>query len=202
MTRPHYEQAWRYARDRLAAELSPLFTYHSLWHTESEVVRVVDQLARASGLSEDERLLLQTAAWFHDLGCVVQRFEHEAIGVGIVDVMLPGWGYSPAQVRAVQDMIMATRLPQSPRTALEELLADADLDVLGRADYFERNAVLRDELARLGAQLTDLEWCRDQQRFLIEHHYFSPAARQLREAGKQRNIAQLSIQLANLSAQG
>ena len=32
-------------------------------------------------------------------------------------------------------MIMATRLPQSPHGLLQEILADADLDVLGSAVF-------------------------------------------------------------------
>ena len=197
MASPDFEKARGYALARLSQELSPVFVYHSVWHTQSDVVPAAERLAMATGVESGARLLLLTAAWFHDIGCIVQRFDHEAIGVGITDAVLPGFGYSLEQVRAIQNMIMATRLPQSPRTLLEEILADADLDVLGRADFFERGIALRAEFAALGRPQSDADWYRDQLGFLQSHRYFTPVARQLRDPGKLKNIAQLTQMLAN-----
>lgn len=188
MTQPDFERARQYALERLTYDLSPLYYYHSLWHTQEEVVVAAERLAEKEGVMGEPLLLLQTAAWFHDVGCIIQRTEHEAIGAGIVLAVLPGFGYSREQIRMVQGMIMATRLPQTPHTLLEQILADADLDVLGRDDFLARNADLRAELAAFGTVWGEAEWNHDQLKFLLEHRYFTAAAQSLREAQKRRHI--------------
>ena len=104
--------------------------------------------------------------------------------------------FTTEQIGAIVGMIMATRLPQSPRTPLEQLLADADLDVLGRPDFLERNALLRAELAAYGAPVSDAEWYAGQLSFLRQHRYWTPMAEELRAAAKRQNIAALERILA------
>jgi len=191
LTQPDFERAKQYALERLTRDLSPDYHYHSLWHTQEDVVPAAERLAEKEGITGESLLLLRTAAWFHDVGCIVQRAEHEAIGVGIVLTVLPGLGYSRDQLRIIQGMIMATRLPQTPHTLLDQILADADLDALGREDFVARNTALRAELAAFGVFWTDQDWRENQINFLREHHYFTAVARSLRQAQKQLNLEAL-----------
>ena len=75
-------------------------------------------------------------------------------------------------------------------------MADADLNVLGQADYLPRNAALREELAAFGLAMTDAQWYGSQLQFIRDHCYFTAAARSLRGAQKQVNIAALAALLA------
>ena len=50
-------------------------------------------------------------------------------------------------------------------------MADADLDVLGRDDFMLCNNNLRNELALLGQEFSDFEWCASQLQFLKSHTY-------------------------------
>jgi uncharacterized protein len=86
-------------------------------------------------------------------------------------------------------------LPQTPYNLLEEIMADADLDVLGREDYFVRNELLRREIAAYGRTVSDEEWRLEQIEFLKGHVYFTDAAKKLRQPGKERNIAEVERQL-------
>jgi uncharacterized protein len=187
-SQPRFHLAYAYAADLLTRELPKQFVYHTLWHTESEVLASVDRLAALTGISEQALALLRTAAWFHDIGCVVQRQEHEAIGIGIARAVLPGFGYLPEHIHAINRMIWVTRLPQTPENECGKILADSDLDVLGRDDFLERNRVLREELALMGQPFGDQEWYRGQIKFMREHRYFTSAARELRTPQKMRNI--------------
>lgn len=193
---PDLAGAARYALQRLARELSPTLTYHGLSHTRDDVVLAVERLAALEGIGGEALLVLRTAAYFHDLGFVQQRAGHEALGAAIVAEVLPTFGYSSEQIASIQGIILATRLPQAPRNQLEALLADADLDVLGRADFVARNQALRAELAAYGMPSSDVEWYRGQIAFLEAHQYFTAAARTLRAAGKQHNLQQLRRRLA------
>jgi uncharacterized protein len=97
-------------------------------------------------------------------------------------------------------MVMATKLPQSPQSLLEELLADADLDVLGRSNFFARNQDLRDELARQGSKMSDEQWYSSQLQFLKAHRYRTTGARTLRDDGKKANCTALQSLLLKYGA--
>lgn len=195
-----FEGARRYALQRLEQELAPGLTYHCLEHTRDDVVPAVERLAALEGIDGEAEMLLLTAAYYHDLGMVSQRADHEAVGARICGQILPIHGYSEEQIQIVEGMIMATRLPQTPRTRLEEILADADLDVLGREDFAERNAHLYKELVSYGMRPDEESWLRSQLAFMRQHRYFTASARRLRDAGKRRNIAQLAARLDLLRA--
>jgi uncharacterized protein len=196
MDQPDVERAIAYALERLEHELPAALSYHSVAHTRDEVVPAVERLAMTEGVADDALVLLRTAAWYHDLGFVEQRIDHEAISVRIASMALPRFSYSPPQIAAIGGMIMVTKLPQEPYTLLEALLADADLDLLGRADFFGRNQDLRDELAAFGMHVSDAQWYSDQLRFFQEHHYWTAAARALRNRQKQLNMEALAQLLA------
>lgn len=193
MPTPDFKAAQQYALQRLEHELDARLCYHAVTHTRDDVVPAVERLAELAGVTDEDLLLLRTAAYYHDIGFIVQRAEHEAVSVQLAAAALPRFGFRDAHITRISRIIMATRLPQSPRHPLEELLADADLDLLGREDFMPQNKVLRAELAAFGTVMSDLEWCENQLHFISSHHYWSHAANNLRNAGKQRNIAALRV---------
>jgi len=188
MCHSNFEHARAYALQRLERELPRALTYHSLAHTRDDVAPAALRLAEIAGVCGEQRMLLRTAAYYHDIGFVIQRIDHEAVGAQIAAETLPTFGYSPAQIETIHGLIMATKLPQSPRTLLEQLMADADLDALGRTDFITRNQALRDELAAYGAHWDDLAWAQEQLCFVGSHQYWTDAARRVRGEQKRRNI--------------
>jgi uncharacterized protein len=200
MARPNFEAATQYALGRLDQELDPQLRYHSIAHTRDDVLPAAERLAALEGVYDADLLLLRTAASFHDLGFVVQREGHEAIGAQIAATVLPGFGYSAEQIAVICGIIMATRTPQMPKTLLEQIMADADLDVVGREDFLARNEDLRAELAAYGMRFSDEQWYRSQLDFLDQHTYWTAAAHQLRDAGKQQHSAQFRALLAQAQA--
>jgi uncharacterized protein len=189
---PNLDRAQHYALGRLERELSPALAYHSVVHTRDEVVPAATVL---EGVTAESMLLLLTAAWFHDLGFIERWSDNEVIGVRLAIEALPDFGYTPAHIAVIAGIILATRLPQTPHTPLEMIMADADLDLLGRDDYLARNEALRAELTASGSVFSDEVWYADQLQFIHQHHYFTAAARQTRDAGKQRNVAAINALL-------
>jgi uncharacterized protein len=195
-----YERAKGYALGRLAGELSPHLAYHSLRHTRDDVLPAVLRLAQASGVNGDALLCLATAALFHDIGFLVAYDDHETHGIAVARGALPEFGYSAAQVAVIVELIAATRMPQQPTSPLAELLCDADLDVLGREDFWDVNRLLLAETEYYRGQAMDeAEWLASQLRFLEEHVYFSTAAQILRDAGKVRNAHRMRHALHGLN---
>lgn len=189
MRQTDYDGAIDYALGRLRRDLSPNLTYHDLWHTQFDVLPAVARMGVINGLAHEDIRLMEVAAAFHDIGFVRVMEGHEAAGVQIAGKVLPGFGFAAQKIECIAGMILATRLPQSPQNLLEEIVVDADLDVLGRDDFFDRNELLRQEMAHFGRVLTWRQWQEEQLRFLQQHTYFTPVARALRNAGKQRHIA-------------
>jgi uncharacterized protein len=189
------EQAKQYALRRLEKELSPNLSYHSIQHTRDDVVPAVERLAGMEAVTGESLSLVLTAAWFHDLGYLEQRQYHELISARIAVKVLPGYGYTDEQVEIVRWAILATALPQAPQNLIEQILTDADLDVLGREDLIPRNDDLRRELLSFGQEFTELEWCQSQIRFLEAHTYFTSSARALRDVGKMKNFNELTERL-------
>ena len=198
MTLQIFEKAWQYAESRLEQELSPKLLYHSVVHTRDEVIPAAQTLAGMEGIQGESLLLLLTAAWFHDIGHIEESANHESISSRIATEVLPAFGYTQDQVEIVRGAILATKLPQSPSGLLEEILADADLDVLGRKNFMQRNRDLRLELAFLGTEFTDEQWYSVQLKFLEEHKYFTASAHALMDTQKQLNISTLRNKLEGL----
>jgi uncharacterized protein len=194
-----FEQARQYAINRLEHELSSALLYHGIAHTRDEVVPAVERLAGLEGIQEEALYLLLTAAWFHDIGYVEQATHHELIGARIAMQVLPSFGYRESEIEIVRWAILVTALPQSPTSLLEEILADADLDVLGREDFMRRNRDLRDELALLGKEFTDEQWYTRQIHFVQAHKYFTASARSSRDTQKSFNITELKNMLTELT---
>jgi uncharacterized protein len=200
--RPDFERAKDYIFQRLGNELSPDLTYHSLEHTRDDVLPAVIRLGMKSEVDEETLLLLATAALYHDAGFLYHYHGHEEESIAIARATLPDFGYRPEQIQRIAGMISATRMPQHPKDPFEELICDADLDVLGREDFWPRN---RDLLAEtrlfIDPSLTEEVWLRGQTRFLEDHTYFSPAARFLRDEGQLLNLTRMRAALLSLNGQ-
>jgi hypothetical protein len=71
-------------------------------------------------------------------------------------------------------------------------MADADLDGLGREDFWAKSQALRDEVAAYGTTYSDQEWYANQLTFLQSHHYLTLAARTLRGEQKSQHTEELA----------
>lgn len=195
MSEPDFASAKKYAEERLTKDLSESLTYHNFSHTFQDVLPAIERLASMENVEGEELGLLLTAAVFHDLGFVEQYFGHEAAGIRISGQILPSFGFTPEQIETIHGIILATRMPQSPHNHLEQIMADADLDVIGRKDFLTKNLALRQEMEVYGKSYTDREWFSSQLQFLEEHHYFTASAQNLHDEQKARNVRMLKILL-------
>ena len=103
----------------------------------------------------------------------------------------------PAQkIHKITGMIMATKIPQSPKNILEQIICDADLDYLGREDYKANSTLLLEEL-RLKKDISEIEWLKIQDQFLTKHVYFTATANSTRNTLKAKVLANIKTQLKN-----
>ena len=177
--------------DKLERELPKYLYYHNVKHTV-DVVTEVELMGWAEGITDEEMLLLKTAALFHDVGHTVQYDNHEYYGTVIARDMLPKYGYTPKQIDRICEIIMATQLPPKPKNLLENIICDADLDYLGRTDFVPVSNTLYKELHEQNKIGSLSEWNKLQVKFISGHQYFTKTARNLREVNKQKQIERIS----------
>jgi predicted metal-dependent HD superfamily phosphohydrolase len=184
------QEAEEFILGKLRKELPEHLTYHSVSHV-LDVYESCKFIAQSEGISGDDLELLLLAALFHDSGFVVQAKDHEEISCGIAREHLPRFGYSEEQLEKICGMIMATKIPQTPHNKLEEIIADADLDYLGRDDFYVIGQTLFTELTHMGVLSTEEEWNRMQVRFLENHHYFTETAVKWRKNKKEKHMQEI-----------
>jgi len=175
---------------KLEKDLPPDLYYHGLRHT-LDVMAVTESLCLEENVNRHDTLLLKTAALFHDSGFLRNNLNHEALGCDIVREYLPDFGYSEKAIEKICGMILATKIPQSPKNKLEEIICDADLDYLGRDDFKEIADTLFEELKALQYLNTQEEWDAMQIAFLEKHVFFTKSSRTNREPKKAVHLSHL-----------
>ncbi len=176
--------------DKLEKELPPYLYYHNVKHTV-DVVTEVELIGWAEGCSDEEILLLKTAALFHDAGHTVAYDEHEMHGTVLARAMLPSYGYTAEQTDRICSLIMSTKLPPKPKDLLESIMCDSDLDYLGRSDFIPVSNTLYEELKALDKMSSINDWNKLQVKFISGHQYFTKTARRLREVNKRLQIERI-----------
>ncbi len=186
-----YRAAKYYILAKLRTELSDKLLYHGLHHT-LDVLQAAKALCESEGVRGHSATLVKTAALFHDAGFIHNKHAgHEYEGCLMARSVLPGFGYSGSDIETICGMIMATKIPQSPTNLLEEIICDADLDYLGRDDFFSIGTSLFQELSAYNLLHGEQAWNRLQVSFLSGHHFHTQTNKTLREPVKQQYLTAL-----------
>ena len=185
-------------RDELPNDLRFHIAKHTL-HTTKGVVASANRIALSEGVSEHDRELLITAAYFHDVGYIMEYNKNEPIGARMAGRILKLIGYKPNEIAKIQKMILATDLEVEPKTHLEKILCDADLDHFGREDFFQLDGKLREEWRVEGQDASDeAKWYKGTLEILQKHHFYTESQIKLRGKKKQKNIKRLLNKLENI----
>lgn len=176
--------------NKMEKELPKNLYYHNLKHTV-DVITQVELLGRSEGISDEDMLLLKTAAIFHDIGFTIGYDDHELLSIKIMQEMLRRFDYSEEQMQTISELIYSTQSPPEPKNLLEEIICDADLDYLGRPDFIPVSQNLFRELFERNKVKTIEEWNKMQIKFIEKHQYFTATARKLRNVKKQSQLDKL-----------
>jgi uncharacterized protein len=189
-----FEKAKKFILSKLKRELPKHLSYHSVEHI-TDVYEASGRIAESEGISKEEVKLLLTAALFHDSGFLQGPKEHEKVSCTIAREHLPEYGYTEEQIEKICGMIMATRIPQTPHNHLEEIICDADLDYLGREDFFDIGNKLFEELLMYGIITDEQQWNYLQMKFLETHDYFTETSKRLRQRKKDEHLRLIKSKL-------
>ncbi|PID87985.1 MAG: guanylate cyclase [Bacteroidia bacterium] len=191
-----FEDLNDYVLDRLERELPKHLYYHNYKHT-IDVTIGVEIIGYGERVNEEEMLLLKTAALFHDFGQIEGAQGHEERSCRIAESILPNYGYSKKQIETINGIIMATQLPPHPKTLLQQIIADADLDYLGRKDMIPISDNLYQELKVQGLIGSFNDWNKLQIKFLSNHQFFTKTAKNMRKVNKEKQIERIKKLIEN-----
>jgi uncharacterized protein len=182
-----FKEAKAFILEKLKNELPAYLSYHSVEHI-NDVYTACESIGKEEGVTGRDMLLLLTAALFHDSGFLRDQKEHEKASCTIAKEYLPQYNYTADDVERICGMIMATKIPQKPHNLMEQILCDADLDYLGRNDFFTIGDRLFAELSMYDIISTEDEWNKLQVGFLEKHHYFTKTSINLRKKKKDEHL--------------
>jgi predicted metal-dependent HD superfamily phosphohydrolase len=174
----------------------PNLQYHNTKHIY-DVLESALVIADSEKIPANEIKLLRLAALFHDAGFIRSSANHEQHGADMAREILPDYRLSTDQVETICGMIMATRIPQTPSNQLERILCDADLDYLGRDDFYEIGGRLFEELRAQSIVETEREWNLVQKTFLDSHRYHTNYSKTNRESHKHQRLQEIVSKLKN-----
>lgn len=189
-----YIKSERFIHNLLEQKLDKNLHYHSIWHTK-DVTAQVERIAISEGITDEGLFLLKTAASYHDAGFIQQYSDNEPIGIEMAKEHLPKFGYSSEQITQIESLIYATKVPHQPKNLLEQIICDADLDYLGRDDFWEISDKLFLELHEKGKIKDKRIWDNVQVKFFEQHCYFTQTAIRTRKAKKEKHFQQIKARL-------
>lgn len=130
--------------------------YHSFSHTLS-IVEAAKTAAKELNLSEGETDVLVLSAWFHDVGYLYTRIEHEEKSMEMTESALrPNYVHL---IESVLPCIAATKLGETPKTDLAALLKDVDTAFGSAYDFIDTSNTYRKELKVLeNKTYSDNDW--------------------------------------------
>ena len=183
----NYGAAETFILDFLRKHLPENLFYHNIAHT----LDVIDASVRYCEMEKVDAgtiVVMKTAALLHDTGFVEQYDNNEPNGAAIAEKYLPDFDYNNEQIALIRTLILATASPRNPITLLEKIICDADLDYLGRTDFFSVSQALRNEWAAHGRAIRLNDWYKQQKTFLESHVFYTASAIKLRGTQKKANL--------------
>ncbi|MDB5232846.1 MAG: metal-dependent phosphohydrolase sub domain protein [Chitinophagaceae bacterium] len=190
-----YKQVEQYVTDLFEKQRDPRLVYHNLDHTK-QVVSRANEIAAHYNVTEDDMLVLYTAAWFHDTGYLFSvRDGHERKSADLMRAFMTEQLHDESLVKQIEDCIMATLRKEPPVGLPEQIICDADTYHLGTKEFKEMNKRVRKEQEMFAGYVDRGEWAKEAMLFLKQHHYYTSYCKDLLSDKKQKNIEWLQAKV-------
>lgn len=178
-------------------ELLPQNMWFHNWRHTAEVTDTAMKICDYHQLDQAAATVIKLAALFHDTGYVKSYRRHEDHSINFATKFFTEFNLDRTLLTTVADCIEATRIPQSPRTELAEILCDADLAHFGSPDYFFYAAMLRKEWSVwLDKIYEDKVWNQENLSVLRKHRYKTDYGRNYLQPVKEQNILIMKSELS------
>lgn len=177
--------------------LDSKYSYHNLEHTKC-VVMGIETICKAEKIDQEKITALLLAGWFHDIGYIDGRENHEKRGVKIALDFLQNKNISDNIQQKVSDIILATTFNYTPKNILEKIIKDADNAHLANENY----PVSLEKLRKEWKNLMDKKYCNEDWNllnieFIKKHQYYTKFAQKEWQVLKEKNLRLIENKLLN-----
>lgn len=172
-----------YIVEILEKELPDGNDFHNSKHT-IHVSTMVELIGRAEGITDEEMLLLRTAALLHDIGYVSEKDNHVEASCDYALDILPKFRYDKDQIDKICSLIRATQNPYSPKDLLQKIICDANYNFLGRVDFENVAKRMWYEAQRKEPGLSFQQWKKNLKSLIERYEFHTDTARRLRDVQK------------------
>jgi predicted metal-dependent HD superfamily phosphohydrolase len=198
----HNQQVLKNVRDYIKSFFAErqvvALPYHNINHTRY-VVKAVKKIADHYKLNKRDLFVLETAAWFHDVGMIDNPQNHEAAGAELAHAFLAEEKLDSQLIEEIKTLIMATQIQHLPSSLLEDIICDADLFYLGSKSFDKKSEQLQRELEFVRKKgINKKEWLSNMIHFMEAHHYNTEYCSSLLGSTKAKNLARLKKKLAEV----
>lgn len=165
--------------------------YHDLAHTQKVVARA-NEIAAHYELTDKDIIVLNIAAWFHDVGHLfTSPAEHEQKSIEVMKEWLADKAEFNEHADEIEQAILATKLSTEPRSLVQEIIKDADTYHFGTPQFKKMDKLLKKEmtLRKMGSITAD--WRKNTLMFLEAHKFYTSYCKDLLDREKQTNIENL-----------
>ena len=181
--------ARKFVKDLLQRSLPEGMVFHDWEHT-NQVRKAVRQLTKEFELSKTDRLDLELAAIFHDVGFIETYQDHETASQRIAEEYLRARHFPETRINRVLELIGSTRDGHAPQNLAERILRDADISHTGEKGYRARAERLRQERNQfLGKDVDVAQWHAANAKFLDGRDFHTPEAERIWGKRKRKNLA-------------
>jgi predicted metal-dependent HD superfamily phosphohydrolase len=180
------EQTKEFAHSEMSFGTMATLPYHNFEHV-LDMTDVARRYAEMEGVSPEGSFLIQTAGYLHDVIYFVGASDNEERSAELGAGFLRSAGYNESEVGTVEGLILATKVPTEPKDLYQQILVDADVDNLGRWDFFDRTEKLRQEFG----VANQVDWYKGTVKFMDGHEYYTQSAKSLRDEGFKSNLSEL-----------
>ena len=185
------QQIKEFVENYYADNLNPNRLYHNLQHTQ-EVVGWLLQIAGHYKLDSKSLFIMQAAAWFNDIGYLDDPNNPEKRASRIAEKFLSEIQIDADIIKSIKSGILSTRLPQQPKTFMEQVMCDANMFYLGLQDFELRSKLMRKEhILITGKKISKEEWKQRNIEILQNHRFKTDYAKQSLTSQQKKNFEQL-----------
>ena len=189
-----YEDIEKYVTSLFKTIPHPSLIFHNLEHTRN-VVRHTEEISSHYPVSDLDKLILFTAAWFHDCGHLYTTPDkHEPKSCEIMKGFMVNFINDEAIISKISNCIMATKFPRHPFDLLEDIICDADTYHFGTSEFKVTNKKVFEELQLTVHSIDKKTFKEGTIKMLSGHQFYTSYCSDLLNNGKAENLRQLMEQ--------
>ncbi|MEO6220655.1 MAG: Pycsar system effector family protein [Ginsengibacter sp.] len=176
---------------------APALVYHNLDHTQN-VVKRTQEIAGHYKVTEDETLILFTAAWFHDTGhLLTEPSKHEDMSIEIMKKFMTGKVEDGKIIDEIEACILSTKSPRNPKNLLQQIICDADTYHFGTKEFKNTNKHAFEEHSFRSGESDPAKFNEGAIKMLQTHQFYTDYAKELLNERKEKNIKKLNLKVVS-----